>query len=96
MDVGDSKLNTRPAMVIAGVVEKNNVSPLCYNGTINPTERLKMTKYIVTATGTTEYSLEVEAESAEEARSLVQYKSSDQWLAGSYEFAIGYVEEATN
>ena len=54
-----------------------------------------MPKYTVTATGTTEYYLEVEANSADEARNLVQYKSSDQWLANSYEFMIGYVEEVT-
>jgi hypothetical protein len=54
-----------------------------------------MPKYIVTATGTTEYFLEVEASSAEEAMEKVQYESPDNWLSNSYEFMLGYVEEIT-
>lgn len=55
-----------------------------------------MPKYTVTATGTTEYFLEVEAESAEQAREKIQYLSPDKWLSNGYEFMIGYVEEVIN
>lgn len=51
-----------------------------------------MAKYVVTATGTTNYYLEVEANSEAEALSQVQYNSSDNWISDGYEFDIGYAE----
>ena len=53
-----------------------------------------MPKYQVSATGTTEYYLEVEAESPEQAREQVQYLSSDNWISDSYTFTVDFVELA--
>jgi hypothetical protein len=55
-----------------------------------------MKKYVITATATIEYFLEVEADSAEQAREQVQYLSPDKWISDGYEFSIGYVEEVTD
>jgi len=50
-------------------------------------------KYEVTATSINNYVLQVEANSADEAREQVQYLSPDKWLSNGYEFTIDYVEE---
>jgi len=49
-----------------------------------------MAKYIVTATSTTSYYLEVEANSEADAIEQVKYKSSDNWISNEYQFDIGY------
>ena len=51
-----------------------------------------MSKQRVSATGTTEYYLDVEAESEDEALEQVQYLTSENWLSDSYSFYVNYAE----
>ena len=55
-------------------------------------ERNIMSKWRVSATGTTEYYLDVEAESEDEALEQVQYLTSENWLSDSYSFDVNYAE----
>ena len=53
-------------------------------------------KYMVYATQKTDFEMEVEANSADEASAIALSKADDEWVFDGMQFTIDYVDEVTN